>query len=121
MTSPLQPPIRKTALAAANYHVAVAGVVLSNAGVPKDADELKLLREVLRLLKLRLPEPSTRAKDLETTGTTSAGAKSLEVAPPNGEAAGTPACPSSPDPAKQISESNKPVAGRHLPEATQVV
>jgi hypothetical protein len=56
VTEPLQPPIRKTALAAANYHVALAGIVLGNAGIPKDAEELKLLREVVRLLRLRAPD-----------------------------------------------------------------
>jgi hypothetical protein len=48
-----RPPIRRTVLATANWHVVQAGVGLALAGVPKDAEELKLLREVVRLLEVR--------------------------------------------------------------------
>jgi hypothetical protein len=49
----LPQPIRKTALAAANYHVVLAGLALGNAGIPKDAPELLQLKEVIRLLRVR--------------------------------------------------------------------
>lgn len=59
MTEPLQPPpIRKSVLALVNFLVVRAGLVLVNAGVPKDAAELKLLREVLRLLQGRAVPPA---------------------------------------------------------------
>lgn len=69
MTEPLKPvQIRKTALAAANYHVVRAGVGLAAAGMPKDSAELKLLKEVLRLLKLRSAPEHHAGREVDSCG-----------------------------------------------------
>ena len=59
----MKEPVRKSALAAANYHICLAGMGLANAGVPKDAPELKMLKEVLGLLKARAPDADSRKTD----------------------------------------------------------
>lgn len=56
MNQPAKQPIRRTAVAAANYHVCLAGMALANAGVPKDAEEIVKLKEVIKLLRARGPE-----------------------------------------------------------------
>ena len=61
MMQPLQPPLRRTVLARANWHICMAGIVLAG-GIPKDAEELKLLKEVLRLLRARGPEQSVKVQ-----------------------------------------------------------